>query len=202
MADMWLITASASKVSTSVLIANENERGLVESLTSDYTHADAMARVYHVGELLAISPLRADLVGDGLIVRPPLLADDVLGRGAHCIVKETSWSSLIFLEEVKSGDVPWTNPYPAGPMKALHSAATLSQDQPNIWMMTALSPGKERRLWAVVLSARLIELCRLEFVILARLADGVRIREANTKPVESFIREITRVGEMSECRER
>lgn len=33
---------------------------------------------------------------------------------------------------------PWTNPYPAGPMKLVHSVATLSHDHSNIWMMTEL----------------------------------------------------------------
>lgn len=71
-------------------------------------------------ELSAGPPLRRDVIGDGLVVCPPLRSGDVLLGRAHYRFRSVSRGRG---NEVV--DEPWTNPYPAGPMKLVHSAATL-----------------------------------------------------------------------------
>ena len=64
-------------------VISESEKPLSFRLTSNDLDARCMACVDHVVELSSVTTFRDELVGDGLVIRPPLGALDVFLRGAH-----------------------------------------------------------------------------------------------------------------------
>ena len=81
---------------TKCMISNCETSTHAMILTDDDTHTRSVAGRDHVGELVAVAALRREDVGDGLIVRPPLTAFDMLGCRRDLHVPITGWTDEVF----------------------------------------------------------------------------------------------------------
>ena len=90
--------------------------------TNDDANTCSMACLDHVRKLLAGAMLRVELVRNRLVIGPPGVPLDGLLWWIDCCPPSPKKFAIMD----KRKDSPWTYPYPAGPMKLVHSWAMLS----------------------------------------------------------------------------